>query len=336
MSDIEGSVSKEKLPDILSEGSGDGSGSGSGSDEEDALELVIVDEDFYYMAHVMRLAALLHSIASLAMLIAYYHLKVPLAIFKREKEIARRLEFEGLYIAEQPEDDDFKSHWDKLVISAKSFPVNYWDKFVKKKVRQKYSETYDFDSISTLLGMEKTSFTQQESEENKSLVTFILNIDWRYQIWKAGVTITDNSFLYSLWYFVFSILGNFNNFFFAAHLLDVAVGFKTLRTILQSVTHNGKQLVLTVMLLTIIVYIYTVIAFNFFRKFYVQEEDEEVAKKCHDMLQVSFVFDCIKIFLSCTQVLLCMCKIDYYTHKVFISVLCIPFIQRCKSRRWYR
>lgn len=78
-----------------------------------------MDEDFYYMAHVMRLAALLHSIVSLAMLIAYYHLKVPLAIFKREKEIARRLEFEGLYIAEQPEDDDLKSHWDKLVISAK-------------------------------------------------------------------------------------------------------------------------------------------------------------------------------------------------------------------------
>ena len=33
---------------------------------------------------------------------------VPLAIFKREKEIARRLEFDGLYIAEQPEDDDIK------------------------------------------------------------------------------------------------------------------------------------------------------------------------------------------------------------------------------------
>lgn len=121
-----------------------------------------------------------------------------------------------------------------------------------------------------------------------------MNIDWRYQIWKAGVTITDNAFLYSLWYFVFSILGNFNNFFFAAHLLDVAVGFKTLRTILQSVTHNGKQLVLTVMLLTIIVYIYTVIAFNFFRKFYVQEEDEEIDKKCHDMLTVR-TYICILI-----------------------------------------
>lgn len=87
---------------------------------------------------------------------------------------------------------------------------------------------------------------------------------------------------------MFSILGNFNNFFFAAHLLDVAVGIKALRTILQSVTHNGKQLVLTVMLLTIIVYIYTVIAFNFFRKFYVQEEEDAVDRKCHDMLTVSY------------------------------------------------
>lgn len=72
----EGSGSKEKGSGIILDGSGDGSGSGEGDDEEDPLELVHVDEDFYYMTHVMRLAALLHSIVSLAMLIAYYHLKV--------------------------------------------------------------------------------------------------------------------------------------------------------------------------------------------------------------------------------------------------------------------
>lgn len=294
-----GDDEEEDEDDLLGFGSGSGildsSGSGSGAGEEDsddAFESVHVDEDFFYMEHVLRVAALLHSLCSLAMLIAYYHLKVPLAIFKREKEIARRLEFDGLFIAEQPEDDDIKSHWDKLVISAKSFPVNYWDKFVKKKVRQKFSETYDFDSISNLLGMEKSAFAAQESETG-GIINYILTIDWRYQVWKAGVTITDNAFLYALWYFTFSVLGNFNNFFFAAHLLDVAVGFKTLRTILQSVTHNGKQLVLTVMLLTIIVYIYTVIAFNFFRKFYIQEEDEEVDRKCHDML-TCFVFHLYK------------------------------------------
>lgn len=182
--------SQEDLVDMLAgSGSGAGSGLGLGSgigsgggedvasgedggseEEEDPLEVVHVNEDYFYMAHVMRLMAIMHSLVSLAMLIAYYHLKVPLAIFKREKEIARRLEFDGLFIAEQPEDDDIKSHWDKLVISAKSFPVNYWDKFVKKKVRQKYSETYDFDSISNLLGMEKTSFSQADAEEGKGIV----------------------------------------------------------------------------------------------------------------------------------------------------------------------
>lgn len=49
------------------------------------------------------------------------------------------------------------------------------------------------------------------------------------------------SFLYLIWYTTMSILGHYNNFFFAAHLLDIAMGFKTLRTILSSVTHNGKQ-----------------------------------------------------------------------------------------------
>ena len=103
----------------------DGSGSGNGTlieeeeDDEDALEYVHIDEKYFYMNHTIRIFAIIHSLVSLAMLIAYYHLKVPLAIFKREKEIARRLEFDGLYIAEQPEDDDLKSHWDKLVISAK-------------------------------------------------------------------------------------------------------------------------------------------------------------------------------------------------------------------------
>ena len=94
-------------------------------------------------------------------------------------------------------------------------------------------------------------------------------------------------FLYQLGYFIFSVLGNYNYFFFAAHLLDVAVGVAALKIILQAITHNGKELVLTLMLLTIIVYIYTVIAFNFFRQFYVSGEDEEESKMCHDMLTVS-------------------------------------------------
>ena len=55
------------------------------------------------------------------------------------------------------------------------------------------------------------------------------------------ILFVSQSFLYLVWYTTMSILGHYNNFFFAAHLLDIAMGFKTLRTILSSVTHNGKQ-----------------------------------------------------------------------------------------------
>lgn len=39
-------------------------------------------------------------------------------IFKREKEVARKLEFDGLYITEQPSEDDIKGQWDRLVINT--------------------------------------------------------------------------------------------------------------------------------------------------------------------------------------------------------------------------
>lgn len=48
------------------------------------------------------------------------------------------------------------------------------------------------------------------------------------------------------------------------------------------------QLVLTVGLLAVVVYLYTVVAFNFFRKFYNKSEDgESPDMKCDDMLTVS-------------------------------------------------
>ena len=47
------------------------------------------------------------------------------------------------------------------------------------------------------------------------------------------------------------------------------------------------QLVVTVMFTSVVIYLYTVIAFNFFRKFYTKEEDGEKKYKCNDMLTVS-------------------------------------------------
>jgi len=108
-------------------------------------------------------------------------------------------------------------------------------------------------------------------------------IDYKYLTWKAGVVLMDKNFLILLLYLIVSTLGHFNHFFFSINLLDIAMGFKTLRTILNSVTHNGKQLVLTVALLTVVVYLHSVVAFNFFREFYNTGEEDDPDYKCNDM-----------------------------------------------------
>ncbi|MBN3326277.1 RYR3 protein, partial [Atractosteus spatula] len=264
----------------------------NGDDEEDdegGVVYFVLQESTGYMAPTLRFLAIIHTIISFLCVIGYYCLKVPLVVFKREKEIARKLEFDGLYITEQPSDDDIKGQWDRLVINTPSFPNNYWDKFVKRKVINKYGDLYGAERIGELLGLDKSALDFNPTEEavakEATLVSWLSSIDTKYHIWKLGVVFTDNSFLYLAWYTTMSILGHYNNFFFAAHLLDIAMGFKTLRTILSSVTHNGKQLVLTVGLLAVVVYLYTVVAFNFFRKFYNKSEDEdEPDMKCDDMM----------------------------------------------------
>lgn len=39
-------------------------------------------------------------------------------IFKREKEVARKLEFDGLYVTRQAPEEDIKGQWDRLVINT--------------------------------------------------------------------------------------------------------------------------------------------------------------------------------------------------------------------------
>ncbi|KAM6461143.1 ryanodine receptor 3 [Liasis olivaceus] len=258
-------------------------------EDEEGIVFFVLQESTGYMAPTLRALAVIHTIISFLCVIGYYCLKVPLVVFKREKDIARKLEFDGLYITEQPSEDDIKGQWDRLVINTPSFPNNYWDKFVKRKVINKYGDLYGAERIAELLGLDKSALdfspVEHTEPDEASFVSWLSSIDAKYQIWKLGVVFTDNSFLYLAWYTTMSILGHYNNFFFAAHLLDIAMGFKTLRTILSSVTHNGKQLVLTVGLLAVVVYLYTVVAFNFFRKFYNKSEDEdEPDMKCDDMM----------------------------------------------------
>merc|ERR1712061_607455 len=162
-----------------------------GEDEEGPEEYIHVEQEYWYLERCIGMLGMIHCLFSFCMLIAYYNLKIPLAIFKREKEVSRKMEFDGIYIAEQLEDDDLKGHWDKLVISAKSFPVNYWDKFVKKRVREKYSEQFEFDALCEILGMEKSAIPS-EADGATGIIATLKLIDWRYQCWKIGVTVSDS------------------------------------------------------------------------------------------------------------------------------------------------
>uniref|UniRef100_A0A8D0GF69 Ryanodine receptor 1 n=1 Tax=Sphenodon punctatus TaxID=8508 RepID=A0A8D0GF69_SPHPU len=278
--EFEGSGFEEEL-DGGSGFGGDGDGGDSNGDEEDEESVVyfFLEESTGYMQPALQFLALVHTLVAFLCIIGYNCLKVPLVIFKREKELARKLEFDGLYITEKPEDDDIKGQWDRLVLNAMC-------------VLDKYGDIYGRERIAELLGMDLASLeisaqNEKKPPPDKSLLTWITSIDIKYQIWKFGVIFTDNSFLYLAWYMVMSVLGHYNNFFFACHLLDIAMGVKTLRTILSSVTHNGKQLMMTVGLLAVVVYLYTVVAFNFFRKFYNKSEDEdEPDMKCDDMMTV--------------------------------------------------
>ncbi|KAG8448852.1 hypothetical protein GDO86_015793 [Hymenochirus boettgeri] len=281
--DFEGSGMEDEI-------SGMEDGGAEDDDDEEGPVYFFLEESTGYMQPTLYTLSVVHTLIAFLCIIGYNCLKIPLVIFKREKELARKLEFDGIYITEQPEDDDIKGQWDRLVINTPSFPSNYWDKFVKRKVLDKYGDIYGRERIAELLGMDLASLeiSSQNGKKPKpdnSMLTWITSIDMKYQIWKFGVVFTDNSFLYLVWYFIMSILGHYNNFFFAAHLLDIAMGVKTLRTILSSVTHNGKQLMMTVGLLAVVVYLYTVVAFNFFRKFYNKSEDEdEPDMKCDDMM----------------------------------------------------
>ncbi|KAF3706490.1 Ryanodine receptor 1 [Channa argus] len=185
------------------EAEGSGMNDGGDEDEEDVPLYYYLEESTGYMQPTLAFLAILHTVISFICIIGYNCLKIPLVIFKREKELARKLEFDGLYITEQPEDDDIKGQWDRLVLNTPSFPYNYWDKFVKRKILDKYGDIYGRERIAELLGVDLASL----------------------------------------------------------------------------------DLMMTVGLLAVVVYLYTVVAFNFFRKFYNKSEDEdEPDMKCDDMM----------------------------------------------------
>lgn len=85
---------------------------------------------------------------------------------------------------------------------------------------------------------------------------------------------------------------------------------------------------MTVGLLAVVVYLYTVVAFNFFRKFYNMSEDEdEPDMKCDDMMTVSGGLHLVEFHSLISRLTVIMRS---------LSVLSVPHVRGCASRWRYR
>ncbi|KAI6657509.1 Ryanodine receptor 44F-like X1 [Oopsacas minuta] len=249
------------------------------------------DQDMFaydYQIYLV-LTASLHVMLSLLLLYTYIMWKVPLECFKREKKICIEI-LQNSDIFKSFLDSNSKPFlsqywWDAWALKSDKFPRMYWDKHFKHKVRENYSEMDRDEEIDELLGenMERNGENNVDEEDNyRSLNEYThgkFGVDYYYAVWMLfRVYLSDKNLLFSLMYICFTCMGLlFDHFFFAFHLIPEMMGyFSTLRTVVVSVTIHGKRLVYTTLLMSAVIFIYTVFAFRFFTTYY--------SKNCTNMV----------------------------------------------------
>ena len=93
---------------------------------------------------------------------------------------------------------------------------------------------------------------------------------------------------------------------------------------------------MTFLMTCIVIYLYTVIAFNFFRKFYVHKVDDDFRiMKCQSMFQVSIQLSDISYFLKSTdRILWLLCKPLYLYVNITFVVFSVPHWSRIEVWWW--
>ncbi|XP_076363094.1 inositol 1,4,5,-trisphosphate receptor isoform X2 [Tachypleus tridentatus] len=88
--------------------------------------------------------------------------------------------------------------------------------------------------------------------------------------------LADSELLYHLGYLVFCVLGLcMHPFFYSVLLLDVVYQEETLLNVIKSVTRNGRSIILTAILALILVYLFSIIGYLFFRDDFLMEVDKQ-------------------------------------------------------------
>ncbi|XP_035906343.1 inositol 1,4,5-trisphosphate receptor isoform X1 [Anopheles stephensi] len=91
--------------------------------------------------------------------------------------------------------------------------------------------------------------------------------------------ITDAELLYHFFYLLFCVFGVLlHPFFFSILLFDVVYREETLLNVIRSVTRNGRSIILTAVLALILVYMFSIIGYMFFRDDFLVPVDEEYSE----------------------------------------------------------
>lgn len=91
--------------------------------------------------------------------------------------------------------------------------------------------------------------------------------------------VSDMELLYHITYLGFCVLGLVvHPFFYGVLLLDVVYQEETLLNVIKSVTRNGRSIILTAVLALILVYLFSIVAFLFFRDDFLVEVDGSASR----------------------------------------------------------
>ena len=90
----------------------------------------------------------------------------------------------------------------------------------------------------------------------------------------ARYIVTDFEFVYHATYMVITLLALcVHEFFYSLMLLDVVYREDTLLNVIRSVTKNGRSILLTAVLAVILIYLFSIVGFIFFRDDFMIEVD---------------------------------------------------------------
>ncbi|VVC34830.1 Hypothetical protein CINCED_3A015582 [Cinara cedri] len=94
---------------------------------------------------------------------------------------------------------------------------------------------------------------------------------------RLGQILASAEILYHLMYIMFCVLGLcMHPFFYSVLLLDVVYREETLLNVIRSVTRNGRSIILTAVLALILVYLFSIIGYMFFKDDFLVQVDEDV------------------------------------------------------------